>query len=273
MPCVEIRNMELSGKVAIITGASRGIGRALAKELAKHNCSLLLTALEKDEVSSLSDELGAYPVSVAFMAADLSDPGPRGEFVDWVLQQNGHPDILVNNVGMGGNFGRFEGQELSNIEKTIVLNLFPLAHLTHALIPVLKKRPCAKIVNISSGIARLPYPGLAVYGGTKAFISSFSESLSCELVGTSINVLCFHPGFTMTPFISTSKMDLGKIPRGFIHTPEEVASRLVRAIEKDKQWDYSDVATRFSASFGAILPSRLRTSIFGNVFWRLHDAK
>ena len=265
--------MELSGKVAVITGASRGIGRALAKELAKHNCNLLLTALERNELTSLSEEIRTYPVRAASVAADLSDPERLREFVDWISQQEAPPDLLVNNVGMGGNFGRFEEQDLSDIEKTIALNILPLAHLTHALIPVLKKRPCAKIVNISSGIARLPYPGLAVYGGTKGFISSFSESLSCELAGTPVRVLCFHPGFTMTSFISTSKMDLQKIPTSLIHTPEEVASKLTQAIERDKQWAYSDSATRFSAWAGALLPSRLRTSIFRNAFWELPDAK
>jgi len=273
MPYIGTTNMELSGKTVIVTGASRGIGRALAKELARRNCNLLLTALETDELTSLSDELKPFPVRVAFMAADLSDPKGRGEFVDWILQQKEHPDILVNNVGMGGDFGRFEEQNLSNIEKTIALNILPLAHLTHGLIPVLKKRPCAKIVNISSGIARLPYPGLAVYGGTKGFISSFSESLSCELVGTAISVLCFHPGFTMTSFISTSKMDIQKIPKNLIHTSEEVASKLIQAIERDKQWAYSDSATRLSAWVGTLLPSCLRTFIFRNAFWKLPDAK
>ena len=272
MPCVEIRNVELSGKVAIITGASRGIGRALAKELARHNCNLLLTALERDELTSLSEELKTCPVRVAFMAADLSDPERRRQLIDWVSQQKAPLDILVNNVGMGGDFGRFKAQALRNIEKTIAINLLPLVHLTYDLIPVLERRPCAKIVNISSGIARLPYPGLAVYGGTKGFVSSFSESLSCELAGTSIRVLCFHPGFTMTSFIGTSKMDLQKVPKKLIHTPEEVAAKLRQAIEKDKQWAYSDFATRLSARVGALLPSRLRTFIFRNAFWKLPDA-
>jgi len=265
--------MNLSGKLALITGASRGIGRALAKELASRNCSLLLTALEKDELTSLSEALKTCPVRVAFLPADLSDPERRGEFVDWVSQQPVPPDILVNNVGMGGHFGRFEDQDLSDIEKTIALNILPLVHLTHALIPVLRKHPCARIINISSGIARLPYPGLAVYGGTKGFISSFSESLSCELAGTPVRVLCFHPGFTMTSFISASKMDLQKVPKNLIHTPEEVASKLIQAIERDRQWAYSDTATRLSAWIGTLLPSRLRTFIFRNAFWKLPDAK
>jgi len=265
--------MELSGKLAIITGASRGIGRALAKELLRQNCGLLLTALEEDELASFSNELGPAPPSIATKAADLSDPKSRENFIKWILEQKEPPDILVNNAGMGGDFGRFEEVDLSSIEKTITLNISALVQLTHELIPILKKRPHAKVVNISSGIARLPYPGLAVYGATKAFVSSFSESLSCELVGTAVDVLCFHPGFTMTPFIRTSRMDLGKVSPRFLHSPEEVASRIVQAMKKDRQWDYSDVVTHLSAWFGGILPPRLKRSIFKDLFWRLPDGK
>ena len=148
--------MELSGKLAIVTGASRGIGRALAKEFAKHGCRLLLTALEEDKLASLSNELKIYPVRVSVMAADLSDPGGRKNFIRWVLGQNEIPDILVNNAGMGGNFGRFENQDLDQYRKTC-LNTSALVHLTHELIPLLKKRPRARIVNMSSAVARLPY--------------------------------------------------------------------------------------------------------------------
>ena len=265
--------MELSGKLAIVTGASRGIGRALAKELTNCGCSLLLTALERDELNSLANELRTCPVSFAAMAADLSEPASRQTLIRWILERKEVPDILVNNAGMGGNFGRFEDQNLSNIERTVALNISAFVHLTHELIPVLGRRPSAKIVNVSSGISRLPYPGLAVYGATKAFVSSFSESLSCELAGTSIDVLCFHPGFTMTSFISASGMDLGKIPPRFIHAPEEMAIRLVEAIRKDKQWAYSDFMTRSLAGVGTLLSSRLRTSFFKDLLWRLPDEK
>ena len=265
--------MELSGKLAIVTGASRGIGRALAKELAKHGCGLLLTALEGDELHSLSDELRTYSVRVADRAADLSKPESRENFIRWVLERNEFPNILVNNAGMGGDFGRFEDQDLNNIEKTIVLNISAFVHLTHELIPLLKRRPGAKIVNISSGIARLPYPGLAIYGATKGFVSSFSESLSCELAGTNIHVLCFHPGFTMTPFMESSRMDMRKIPHRFMHPPEYVATRIVQAIQKDSAWDYSDFATGLLARTGALIPHRLKTSLFKRLFWEVPSGK
>jgi hypothetical protein len=264
--------MELSGKLAIITGASRGIGRALTIELAKSGCGLLLTALEVDELSVLSNELQAkFPISVAMMACNLANDESRKGLIKWIKSQEPF-DILINNAGLG-YFGRFEGSDWNRIEKTIALNISALIHLTYELIPILKKRPVAKIVNISSGIARLPYPGLAVYGATKGFISSFSESLSSELSDTSISVLCFHPGFAMTSFISSAGMDLQKVPRILLHSPEEVATQIVLAIRKDKPWAYSDFMTRLSAWFGALLPPRLKTSIFKNLFWRLPDAK
>jgi len=186
--------MELSGKLVIITGASKGIGRALAIELARSGCGLLLTALESDELNRLLNELRAFPIKVVTIAADLSDTENRKSVLNWILEHEQPPDILVNNAGIGGQFGRFEQINLNDIEKTIALNVSALVYLTHELIPILRKRPHAKIVNISSGIARLPYPGLAVYGATKAFVSSFTESLTCELAGTNIDVHCFYPG-------------------------------------------------------------------------------
>lgn len=265
--------MELNGKLAVITGASRGIGRALSIELAKSGCGLLLTALEDNEMTTLSNELQAFQVEVATIAVDISTIEGLKSLIRWILQREKPPDILVNNAGIGGDFGKFECIDLSNIEKIITVNIIAFVHLTHELIPVLKKRPRAKIINMSSGIARLPYPGLAVYGATKAFVSSFSESLACELSETSVDVLCFHPGFTITPFIESSRMNLQKIPRRFIRSPEYVAARIVRAIKKDTRWDYSDFTTRWGAILGTFIPSRLRIAIFKDSFWRLPNAK
>ena len=264
--------MEPSGKLVIITGASRGIGRALAIELAKAGCGLLLTALEEDELTALANELRSkFSVRVEAMSSDLSNLESRKNLINWIKSKE-QIDILINNAGLG-YFGRFEESECNRIEKTIALNISALIHLTYELIPVLKKRPSAKIVNISSGMARLPYPGLAVYGATKGFVSSFSESLSSELSGTSVSVLCFHPGFAMTSFISSAEMNMEKVPKVLLHSPDEIAVQIVKAIKKDKQWAYSDILTRFATELGIILPSRLKTFILKDLFWRLPDAK
>jgi short-subunit dehydrogenase len=261
--------MELSNKLAIITGASRGIGRSLTIELARCGCNLLLTALEDDEMNDLFNELRAFPVKARIMTADLSNHESRINFLSWITENEQPPDILVNNVGIGGKFGRFDQNDYNDIQKIITLNISAFIQLTHELIPVLHMRPQAKIVNISSGIARLPYPGLAVYGATKAFVSSFSESLACELADSNINVHCFYPGFTSTHFMESSEMDMRKIPGWMIHTPEYIARRIVKALRKDYLWYYSDYATKFLPVIGSLIPHRLKISIFKNLFWEM----
>ena len=114
--------MELSDKSVIITGASRGIGRALAIELAKSGTKLLLTALEEDELSTLSNELRSnFSVPVEAMACDLSDLESRKNLINWI-KSGEDIDILINNAGLG-YFGRFEGSDRNRIEKTIALNI------------------------------------------------------------------------------------------------------------------------------------------------------
>jgi len=261
--------MELTGKVAVITGASRGIGRALAIALAQSGCKLLLTALEKDELTSVAAHLTAnLGAAVDSMSADLVDESDRWRFVEWLKTREHPPDILINNAG-GGRFGRFDSSSLKDIEQTLFLNIHVATILTRELIPLLRTRPRAKIVNISSGIARLPYPGLAVYGAAKGYISSFSESLACELACSKISVLCFHPGFTETHFMSSAGMDMKKVPKFLIHTPEAIAGRIVKAIRKDKSWVYSDISGRLGVFLAAYLPSKVRIRLFRNLFWKL----
>jgi short-subunit dehydrogenase len=261
--------MDVSKKVAVITGASRGIGRALATELAISGCNLMLADVEADELNEFCAALKSFPVHVSTMHIDLTDFKQRQKFIEWIKHYNTPADILINNAGMGGNFGRFINEDWNTIEKTICLNIFALVHLTHELLPLFRSRPEAKIVNISSGIARMPYPGLAVYGATKGFISSFSESLTCELHDTNVSVLCFHPGFTRTQFIESSNMDIQALPRFMFHSPENVAVRIVNAIRKDKSCDYSDFLTGFSIWLGRLIPDRVKIHLFKDLFWRL----
>jgi len=265
--------MELAGKVAVITGASRGIGRALSLALGKSGCKLLLTALEEDELTSLAEVLAArFGASVASMPADLVENSGRLSFLEWLSTREEPPDILINNAG-AGHFGRFASSNWSDIEQTLILNIHVPTLLIRELIPVLRTRPQAKIVNISSAISRLPYPGLAVYGAAKGYLSSLSESLACELADTNISVLCFHPGFTDTRFMSSAKMDMSRIPKLLIRTPEAVAGRIVRAIKKDTGWSYSDISNRLGVSFARFLPGKLRTKLFSNLFWRLPNGE
>jgi len=265
--------VELQGKTAVVTGASRGIGRAISISLAESGCRLLLTALEQDELASVSGylttKLGA---SVAAMPADLLSQHGRRSFLDWVGTMKPSPDILISNAG-GGHFGRFTSSDWSDVDRTIDLNIRVPMFLIRELIPALRTRPEAKIVIVSSAISRAPYPGLAVYGAAKGFLSSFSESLACELSGTNISVLCFHPGFTETHFMASAGMDMKGVPKFLIHTPEKVAARVVRAIRRDDSWAYSDLSSRLSLFFASCLPQKIRLRVFRNLFWELPSEK
>lgn len=261
--------MDAPGKVVLVSGASSGIGRALAVELAEQGCRLLLTALEADELAKLEQELASAGTAVAVFPADLTESRGRQGVIEWVRRQPTPPDILVNAAGIGGRFGPFAASDPADMQRVVELNVLGFVHLTRELIPLLKTRPEAVIINVSSGIARLPYPGLAVYGATKAFISSFSESLACELAGSRIRVMCFHPGFTSTGFMARSAMDMRRVPRFMVHSPEFVAKQLVKALRTGRTWVFSDTLTGLSARLGMLLPHRLRVRLFKNLFWEV----
>jgi short-subunit dehydrogenase len=260
--------MKLPGKTALITGASRGIGRALASALAESGCALLLTALGEEELHALATELASRGASASWIAADLVDEQERESLIEWVRRHDRTPDILVNNAGCG-HFGRFASSEWRDVERVFVLDAHTPTRLIHDLLPLLRSRPEAAIVNISSASARIPYPGLATYGACKAYLSSLSQTLACELDGTGIHVLCIHPGFTQTQFFSAAGMDMRRIPRWAINTPERVAGRVVRMIERNKTWGYADRATPVELAVAAMLPRRLKTKLFKNLFWTL----
>jgi short-subunit dehydrogenase len=260
--------MKIRGKVSVVTGAASGIGKALASALAEAGSDLRLVDVREEEVRALADRLGReHGVASTALCVDLTQRSAPAAVGTW-LRGDSLPDLLVNNAG-GGHFGRFDAALPEEIERTLLLDVHAPTFLTRELLPVLLGRPEAMIVNISSGIARLPYPGLAVYGAAKGYISSLSESLACELADTGVRVLCFHPGFTDTGFMKAAGMDMRRIPRRVLLKPARVARRIVRAIQRDSGWSYSDLATHVGAWLGGALPHSARTRVFENLFWKL----
>lgn len=261
--------MRVRGATALVTGASRGIGRALAFALAERGCALLLTGLERDELCEVADEVRrAHGIDAAACAADLCDDDARDALVAWVRARSGPLDILVNNAG-GGRFGRFEAEDPPNVRRTVTLNVVAPTLLTVELLPLLRQRPRAAVVFTSSAIARLPYPGLAVYGAAKGYLSTLAEGLAAELAGSTVSVHCVHPGFTDTHFMASAGMDMTRVPRFVISPPEKVARHIVRAIERNVPWSFADPKTRLGVGIARWLPARVRVGLFRRLFWNL----
>jgi short-subunit dehydrogenase len=263
--------MELAGKMVLVTGASSGIGRALALELAARRCRLLLTALDGPGLAAVAEEVQARSgIPAPHRAADVTDPADRRALLAWVAAREAPPDVVVSNAG-GGRFARFSRASWPDLARTLALNVEAPTHLLHALVPVLAQRPEGRVVIVSSGIGRLPYPGLAVYGAAKGYLTSLGESLACELLGTRVKVLVFFPGFTRTGFMEAAGMDMRRVPAFMVGPPEKVARRIARSIETGRQWAFSDLSTRLSSVVAPLVPSRLRVRILRHLFWRLPD--
>ncbi len=192
--------MHSSRPLALITGASSGIGLEFARQLAGKHYDLILVARREDVLTELAKTLHEqHQVNVHVHACDLEVPGAV-EFLTNQLGALGQTvEILINNAGFGVN-GEFDSLPADRVVGMIQLNVMALTQLTHAILPAMKARRSGKILNVSSVASFQPCPYFAVYGATKAFVQSFSEALALELKGSGVTVTSLCPGATGTNF-------------------------------------------------------------------------
>ena len=191
---------------ALITGASKGIGKAFAQKLAERHHDVLLVSRSGDLLKQLADELiSKYKIKAYYLPLDLSILNASEKILEWIQSNQFEVDILINNAGYG-LWGKFSELDLNEQEEMIRVNIHTLVHLTHKMIPVLQKQKKSYILNVSSTTAYQAIPTLAVYAAAKSFILSFTRSLSHEMKGTNISVSCLSPGTTKTDFVERSRM-------------------------------------------------------------------
>jgi short-subunit dehydrogenase len=185
-------------ETALVTGASDGIGRELARVFASRGFAVVLVARRAALLAALADEIAARDgVRAVPIALDLTGPDAPQELFERTEAQGLHVDALVNNAGLM-EFGAFAATPLERLRAMTALNTSALMALTRLyLAPMLEARH-GRILNVGSMGSFAPLPSLAVYAATKAFILSFSEALSEELQGTGVSVTCCCPGFTET---------------------------------------------------------------------------
>jgi short-subunit dehydrogenase len=216
--------------VALITGASSGIGEALARRIARDGRHLAVVARRTDRLEKLAQELtAAHGVAVHVIAQDLIQPGAIERLLGEVAHRGLTVDWLVNNAGFGTH-GLFAELPVERELEEIRLNVAVLVELTGRLLPAMVARRRGAVVNIASVGAFTPSPYMATYAATKAFVLSFSEAIAVELRGTGVDVLCVCPGFTRTEFQSAAQVDVSAIPSLAWMSAETVADQAVRAV-------------------------------------------
>ncbi|MEO6882399.1 MAG: SDR family oxidoreductase [Bacteroidia bacterium] len=253
--------------LALITGASKGIGKAIAEVLAKQKVDLLLVARSADMLKNIAEDFSKkYGVKINFLATDLSLPDAAVTIQKWCSENNYNVSILVNNAGYG-LWGRFDTLELSEQKNMMQLNMNALVNITYELLPLLKKQPKSYILNISSTAAYQAVPCLSVYAATKSFVLLFSRGLRYELKKSNISVTCVCPGATDTNFMDRAGMEALKATAAkFNMHPEDVAKTAVNAMFKGKAEVLPGWMNLVSAKMTSFIPKSLTEKIAGNLY-------
>jgi short-subunit dehydrogenase len=189
-----------SSGTALVTGASSGIGKELARLAAADGYDLILVARRQERLETLAREISVtHGVSARVIARDLADPATPRQIFEELERERTAVDVLVNNAGLG-IYGRFWKTDLSRQLEVIQVNMVALTELTGLLLPGMVSRKRGRIVNIASTAAFQPGPYMAVYYATKAYVLSFSEAIAEELSETGVTVTAVCPGPTITEF-------------------------------------------------------------------------
>src|SRR3984957_1814001 len=224
----------------LITGASAGIGREFARQLAPAVNNMILVARRKDRLEALELELKIInpQLEVFCRQLDLSDHAALEGFCNWLDESALNVDLLVNNAGLGDR-GAFIDSEWERVLAMLKVNIETLTYLTYRILPRMRKSGCGAILNVSSVASLVPVPHLAVYAATKAYVTSFSEALRAELRNANISVTALCPGPVPTEFsdvasrgqqvnVTSSAQDLLSVP------VQEVVRRALDAVSRDR---------------------------------------
>lgn len=192
---IENREIHMTPKTILITGASAGFGAATARKFAQEKWNLVLVARREERLNALQQELSKL-TSIQTLTLDIR----KQKAVTEALAKLENIDVLVNNAGLAMGLNKAQDANIEDWDTTIDTNIKGLLHCTHAVLPKMVKKNQGHIVNIGSVAGTWPYPGGNVYGATKAFVKQFSNNLRADLLGKAIRVTNLEPGLAETEF-------------------------------------------------------------------------
>ena len=236
--------MQIAGSSVLLTGATGGIGHAIARALHTRGAGLTLTGRRSDVLEPLAAELGARA-----LAADLSDPVALERLLDEV----GDVDILLANAALPAS-GRLESFSIQEIDRALEVNLRAPIVLARALLPAMLQRDRGHLLFVSSLAGKAPAPGSSIYNASKAGLRGFASALRADLHGSGVGVSAVFPGFIRDAgMFADAHVEL---PAGVgTRTPEDVARAVVTAIERDRgEVDVAPLPLRIGAIFAGLAP-------------------
>jgi short-subunit dehydrogenase len=225
--------VELRGTVAVVTGASAGIGEATAVAFAQRGASVVLAARRKERLEELADRIERAGGRALALRCDVTDPEQLVRLEGVVREAFGGTDVLVNNAGIPGG-GAFEDLSFERIEEVVRVNLLGVAYGTRAFLPGMLARGRGHVVNVASLAGRFAGPGAAVYTATKHAVVALSESLNYETEGRGVLVTSVNPGFVSTEGFPQEHLD----PR-LVLPIDRVTRAIVRVVREDIAPEYA----------------------------------
>jgi short-subunit dehydrogenase len=255
-----------AGCTVLVTGASAGIGREFARQLAPVAGSLILVARRADRLEALELELKVINpgLDVFYRALDLRNNGELVKFCDWLEESGLAVDLLINNAGLGDR-GRFIESDWDKVQAMLRVNIEALTYLAYRILPSMRKSGCGAILNVSSVAGFLPVPNLAIYAATKAYVTSFSEALRAELRPLNISVTALCPGPVPTEFdaVAARSDEERRLPPEFITVPvQEVVQQALAGVARDRPRVIPGMALRMILTLVIFIPMFLKRFVY-----------